>query len=510
MASAGPGLTNNRNAPYVNITSIVAAETPAGLTTDNIDIPALDGSTNAGAGCPTVPDTIAGVDVIQVAFLAYASNYNSSTQATSSKSSMRSSCYNKGFWQRQEWLIYDPSINQGGNLTNFGSNQGALMSGAPVGGGGAAYTNISGYAAIFQSYIQIGTNATVAFRTIVFDAVIRMKDICDLFGKMPMVKGGTMRLYINTNQTYFTASAVSGVTDVTASIAFGQQVSHAELFLTSAPVILGGGGTNPVMVASADIGQGTYPIVPIQQAQSETQTMAVGLSIVRTQFPQLSQQVSAPITSTRLYCPAYTMSPLAEQRLLSLCPTKKVVYNDIFYYNFSGVAPGTFSFLVSNGIPNLRGCLVCPFLPKGSNGVTTGNLPITTTDTILSPFCSSPASPDPISLTNFNIQISGKNLFISNLLYDYEVFAEQLISSNQLNGSLTTSLQSGQIGFSDFENLYRYYYGNISRSIPSEDGVAKAVQVLGTNNSTQTINFIVFLEFERTITIDLRTGARIE
>jgi hypothetical protein len=133
---------------------------------------------------------------------------------------------------------------------------------------------------------------------------------------MPMVKGGTMRLYINTNQTYFTASAVSGVTDVTASIAFGQQVSHAELFLTSAPVILGGGGTNPVMVASADIGQGTYPIVPIQQAQSETQSMAVGLSIVRTQFPQLSQQVSAPITSTRLYCPAYTMSPLAEQRLL--------------------------------------------------------------------------------------------------------------------------------------------------------------------------------------------------
>jgi hypothetical protein len=300
------------------------------------------------------------------------------------------------------------------------------------------------------------------------------------------------------------------VSDVTPGNGYGQQISHAELYLTSSPVILGGGGTNPVMVASADIGQGTYPIVPVQQAQSETQTMAVGLSIVRTQFPQLSQQVSAPITSTRLYCPAYTMSPLAEQRLLSLCPTKKVVYNDIFYYNFSNVAPGTFSFLVTNGIPNLRGCLVCPFLTKSANGNTTGNLPITTTDTILSPFCSSPASPDPISLTNINIQVSGKNLFISNLLYDYEVFLEQLVSSNQLNGSLTTSLQSGQVGFSDFENLYRYYYGNISRSIPSEDGVAKAVQVLGTNNSTQNINFIVFLEFERTMTIDLRTGARIE
>jgi len=503
MASGGPGLTNNRNAPYVDISSFVASETPATL---EVDIPALQGSANGGADTPTIP--LPNVAIPQVPFVSSAQNYNLKTQATNYKSGLRSSCYNKGFWQRQEWLIYDPVLNTGNNLTNFSSNQSALMSGIVPPATGVV-SNVSGYGAIFQSYVQIGTNATVAFRTIVFDAVIRMKDICDLFGKMPMVKGGTMRLYINTNQTYFTASAVSMVTDVAPYPAYAQTISHAELFLTSAPVILGGGGTNPVMLASADIGQGLYPINTQSQAVSDTQTMAVGLSIVRTQFPQLSQQVSAPITSTRLYCPAYTMSPLAEQRLLSLCPTKKVVYNDIFYYTFSNVGPGTFSFLVSNGIPNLRGCLVCPFLPKGSNGVV-GNLPVTTTDTILSPFSSSPASPDPISLTNFNIQISGKNLFITNLLYDYEVFAEQLVSSNQLNGSLTTSLQSGQIGFSDFENLYRYYYGNISRSIPSEDGVAKAVQVLGTNNSTQNINFIVFLEFERTMTIDLRTGARIE
>jgi hypothetical protein len=147
------------------------------------------------------------------------------------------------------------------------------------------------------------------------------------------------------------------------------------------------------------------------------------------------------------------------------------------------------------------------FLPRASNGV--AGL-ATTTDSILSPFTSAPASPDPISLTNLNFQISGRNIFISNLLYDYEVFAEQLVSSNQLNGSLTTSLASGQIGFAEFENLYRYYYANISRSIPSEDGVAKAVQVQGTNNSTQSVNFVVFLEFERTLTVDLRSGARVE
>jgi hypothetical protein len=173
------------------------------------------------------------------------------------------------------------------------------------------------------------------------------------------------------------------------------------------------------------------------------------------------------------------------------------------------VAAGqTFSFLVSNGIPNLRGCLVVPTLRQNANGTAANGSVVC--DSILSPFSTSPATPDPIALTNFNIQVSGKNLFITNLLYDYEVFAEQLVSSNQLNGSLTTSLASGQISFSDFERLYRYYYGNISRSIPSEDGVAKAIQIVGQNASTQTISFQVFLEFERTMTIDLRTGARIE
>jgi hypothetical protein len=474
LSSSGTGICNNRNAPYVNI-GVFASTT----------IPPLTSSAGDGS-LPNDPEPV----------LTSATTYNISTQATQRKSGVRQN-YNKGFWRRQNWLVYDPVLNDGTVLANQSGNQTALVAGA------GALTNVSGYGAIFQSYIQCGTN----YRAIIFDAVIRMKDICDLFAKMPMVKGGTFRLYINTNQTYFTAEAVTPTYNDAPGPAYGALTSHAELYLTSSPVILGGGGTNPVMLASADVGQGMASLVPLEGGVPVAEQLAVGLSIVKTQFPQLTQQLTAPITSTRLYCPAYTMSPLAEQRLLSLAPTKKIVYNDIFYYTYNNVPPGTFSFLISNGIPNLRACLLMAYLPKASNGV--AGL-ATTTDSILSPFTSAPASPDPISLTNLNFQISGRNIFISNLLYDYEVFAEQLVSSNQLNGSLTTSLASGQIGLSEFENLYRYYYANISRSIPSEDGVAKAVQAQGTNNSTQNVNFVVFLEFERTLTIDLRSGARVE
>jgi hypothetical protein len=106
-------------------------------------------------------------------------------------------------------------------------------------------------------------------------------------------------------------------------------------------------------------------------------------------------------------------------------------------------------------------------------------------------------------------------LFINQLQYDYETFYEQLVCSNQLNGSLTTSLSSGLISKSDFQSLYRYYYGNASRSLPSEDGVSKAIQIQGTilipsaSANVTAVDIMVFIEFEREITIDVRTGSRV-
>jgi len=158
--------------------------------------------------------------------------------------------------------------------------------------------------------------------------------------------------------------------------------------------------------------------------------------------------------------------------------------------------------------------LVQALINKVSNGsaYNAGGGTGLTTSTLLSPFCSTGGTPDPISINNFQIQISCKILFINQLQYDWEEFVEQLVSSNQLNGSLTTSMASGQIGKQDYQSLYRYYYGNASRSIPSEDGVAKAVQILGQINTPSNINcdIVCFISFERDFTIDLRSGARIQ
>ncbi len=141
--------------------------------------------------------------------------------------------------------------------------------------------------------------------------------------------------------------------------------------------------------------------------------------------------------------------------------------------------------------------------------VATGSAGQVLTSSLLSPFSSTGGAPDPIALSDFQIQVSGKNLFLNQQQYDYEQFAEQLVSSNQLNGSLTTSMGSGLISKSDFQSLYRYYYGNVSRSLPSEDGVAKAIQISGSVLPNTTVDLMVFVEFEREIVVDVRTGARV-
>jgi hypothetical protein len=362
-------------------------------------------------------------------------------------------------------------------------------------------------------------NAAANIRWFAIDAVIRLKDVADFFNKCPLMRGGTMRIYLNTNQCAFSL----GLQGALYADATGIVSQYGAMSLTSTPTILGGGGTNPVIFASVDLGQGANNLVPMKSDATapantpNSASVAVCLSVVRTQFQtagaiNLTQNLSAPITSVRLYAPAYTMNAISEQRYLAMNVTKRVVYNDIFQFSFPNQSTNSpFNILVTNGIPNVRSVLVLPFLPRASNGTAGLIVGSTTTSTLLSPFCTTPSSPDPIAITNFQVQVSGKNVFINQLQYDYETFVEQLVSSNQLNGSLTTSLSSGLVSKRDFQSLYRYYYANCSRGFTNENGVSKAIQILGTIQCpiATAVDLMVFVEFEREITVDVRTGQRI-
>jgi hypothetical protein len=277
--------------------------------------------------------------------------------------------------------------------------------------------------------------------------------------------------------------------------------NQAEVYITPT--------ANTLPVAQASVLSGnTFPLMVTSQKDTTTTasggkntlgTNAVRLSVDIVKSRQNGHQTS--LTSCRLYAPLYKFNPLAEQRYLSLSPTKRVEYEDVFQYQFTGVNAGdTFNFLVSNGIADIQSVLVVPFLSSSANG---GMNPF------LSPYGTAGATPDPIPLQQFNIMLSGLNLFLENSEYDFAALSHHLASSNQLNGGLTTGLGSGLIGKLKFENLYRYYYGNASRSLPSEEGVSRSVQIVGKNASAQQISLMVFVAFKRSMVVDIQTGARL-
>ena len=432
--------------------------------------------------------------------------YQTSTMVSSIARALNT-VVNTGFVKRQSFLNYSISTNSGASLSQVSANQAAVL------------LNASFCAQTFQSYSQITAGSTNNGRAFVFNAIVRMKDICSFFAEFPLTKGVQMRINMNTNQVYFQGALVSPV----ASTVSGAITSAAVNVMTSSPVILGGGGTNPIQIASCDVGQGLSPLAPLVVGTNATQTTyQCALSICRTQFSQMQSQVSAPITSVRLYVPGYTMSPMAESEYLSMAPTKKVVYTDILQIYFSNIQPGsTFSVLCANGQPNLKEVIVCPLVNQQFNGVAsaapaaftpTGGsaiLPVQSSG-LLSPFGTVGSTVDPIALGNFNILIAGKPLFQSNQTYGYDQFTSQLVSINQLNGSLTTSLASGLIGYEDFQfGPYRFYVGNVERCLPAEKGVPRGVQVLGQNCSLVNIDLMIFMSYEKVITLDIRSGSRI-
>ncbi len=143
-------------------------------------------------------------------------------------------------------------------------------------------------------------------------AKLRLKDLTDYFEKVPLLKGSTMRFLINTNQAEVSITPTANTLPV------------AQASVLS-------GNTFPLMVTSQKATSATAS----GGVSSLDATVAVKLSVDIVKSRQSGHQTS--LTSCRLYAPLYKFNPLAEQRYLSLAPTKRVEYEDVFQYQFTGV-----------------------------------------------------------------------------------------------------------------------------------------------------------------------------
>jgi hypothetical protein len=324
-------------------------------------------------------------------------------------------------------------------------------------------------------------------------AQIRLKDVADFFERLPLVKGAFLRLIINYN---------TGVHNLTLTVAGGQltDVSSTSNVIT--------GGSTPLLVASAGTGQGFGSIATECLALDGTYDFQVTMSVARDNTIGVSHPT---LQQSRLYVPVYQMNPVNEEQYLTLNKIKTVRYKDIYQYQIevqtsSGV--GSFNALLTNGIPNPKAIIIVPFASASANPTSPAGNYIAP---FSSPFAAEPGTTTPlIQFTSFNVQVAGVNTFVQNELYNFENFTNELSHINAINGGQTDGLNSGLIGFEQFINNYRYYVCDLSRRLPAEDRVPKSIQILGTILSQlSSVTLYCFIEFEKEISIDLETGAKL-
>jgi hypothetical protein len=385
--------------------------------------------------------------------------------------SFRSRDGNKGFRSRQSYINYDVD-----GVSGDGTYAGLLTAASS--------------AQLWKSYVsqkRNGVNAGVAgVIQISVQAQIMLKHLHSFFASMPLLKGAFLKITLNLNNCSTAISQVAGVMDLTS-------VSNSV------------GGINPLMIASRVANNGGVCL----GATTYRANVSVGNTCLDSAITSLVGGVGTGTLSRNvfLYIPAYSFSPDFERAYLSN-PVKQISYTDVYQYQITNIpAGGTINSLLTNGIAGLKSSLLIPFY---SSAVAGTGLPLGI-PVYQSPFDDAGTGPtSPLCLlTNYNVVVSGQNMIYNTQSRAFEDFMNQLVGQNAVNGNLTDGLTSGLISQQDFEMKYCYHYCDISRMLPIEESVPKAVQIIGQNLSAKAIDLICFLEYGVSISVDVLTGSRV-
>lgn len=357
----------------------------------------------------------------------------------------------------------------------------------------AWYNQSFGAGTLATSRTACNTNAVSYFTTPDTDtavvyilATIRFKDMANLFAELPLLRGTYVTAVLNYNSSaqYLTVVEASNTLAIKAG---------------TTPQIVG--LSNPLLVSSAAAQQPNNWIATAVGAGNTAEFyVACNVGTVK---GSTGTDYTNPLLGgrTRVSADLYTMNPIYESRYLSL-KTKDVYYTDFYSYLYQNqVGAGQpFNFLATNGISQPTAVIVIPYVSKASN---TG---LTSVPIYQSPFASEPGTTSSIPITQFNIQVSGTNIFQDNFQYDYQQFLTELASMNALNGGASTGLTSGLISQQDFQFGYRYLVADLSRRLPNDD-ISRSISVLGTNNSAVAIDLLVIIQYRRKLTFSLDSGA---
>ena len=387
----------------------------------------------------------------------------------------RSELGNRGLLARQHYINYDVDGDSG-----TGTYAGLLTAAAS--------------STLWKSYVSNKISGVNAANQGVFQisimGMIYLRHIHSFFNYMPLLKGIFMKLTLNLNNTTIAFTSAGG--------------ANTAYSLTSVQNAVG--GVCPLMLASKLADNGGAVAFG---ANTYRANISVGARCLDTTLASTAGVAEGTLArSIYLYVPSFSFNPVFESAYLS-SPIKTIKYTDLYQYQINNIAPqGQINALVTNGIAGIQSVLALPFYSASTNGVLAGGATLPAYQSPFDPAGCGPTSPLCL-LNNFNVVVSGQNSIYNSIRYSWETWTQQVAGCNSVNGGLIDGLTSGLIDQLGFEMEYCYHYVNCSRMLPIEQNVPKSISIIGQNQSAQTIDLMVFVEYTSEISIDSLSAARV-
>ena len=333
----------------------------------------------------------------------------------------------------------------------------------------------------------INTAANITYYVL---ATIPLRMMHDIFRKIPLTMGMYMRLVINTNTAVQVQIGVQAAANgVAATYLNNMQVSSQN-------------GVVPFMLSPIGVGNGFNP--------NAVTSITASLGIAKGYGTTANQLTNPILNQCRIYACMYDMSPSFANTYLNKNPVKRILYNDILSFQSINVLPGSVTNqILTNGVSRPRYLIGIPMLASSyvpsaalNIGGGCGYSPMN------SPFSSAPGTTCPQArLTNFNVLLSGSNIYQEAYTYTFTSFLQELRQCNCLNGGLDLGISNGLISSSDYENGYGYVFVNLERKdSQASDDISRSVQVMFTNGSNVALDVFWVIGYSREISISTSTG----
>lgn len=293
-------------------------------------------------------------------------------------------------------------------------------------------------------------------------ATVRLKDIASV-ADFPLVKNLKGYVYISFNSTRITIN-----TDGSAAV-------------TSYTVVPITGRSCPIMIDVTKV-----PNLGNSNAVTITANVNADANNVGNCSPVIS--------NARLLCPYYVSNPKADLALSQ--PNKFFTSQEKIVVPITVNANQSVNVTLTSGVQNPTGVLMLPMHQRIGGQSTFCDSPE------ISPFDICPGGSTPFAmLNNLQVYCANKPIYQNNVMYDFEAWYQE-VSRTGLADGIVDQQSSGLLNQTLWEQNHRFYYTDLRRRAPSEDGASRSIQVAFQNPST-TLNMkvicIVFYEKKWTI-----------